>query len=995
MRKIHDSQVDTSRTNSDASTQSDTIINDRSTTNMSDKVQNDRNSSLVNQTIGNLADIDNSARLLERNAPVNTELINNLVIRMSGSISSGNNKNSPSISTFQVPVPELPKIPAFEPESPNVAIDDDSVVSQITDFNFNEDKNESMTTDSIFDFFSYPQYMKKYIPSKIARETATDLVDFKNQRFRYLHHSVKKIILKVTKTFVPGVSHDEFVEAILTDIISSKIKKKGKNPKISRIKDKWERLTNVLCNVEKHSNINSIEKRVTRAILNKGLAEGDLQSLMKEHNFKFGTGRARFRAREDIKTLLNGEKLHVQKRNIVRVGDDVVRKLVDFILSPNNVVPNSYGTKKVKLSRNEVLTLPRLQRKNTRIKIYEDYKEFTMNDTSYISRETFYRIINNITACEQVSLNAIDYVTSTLVNETCEVLQDIVERIVPPINRDHASNMIHTAKYFLKHRYASHTLRDNDDICYHGLAHGLSKNAEPQINTQCQECKFPFYACNQLKRMCSSSICENELRNDALEVIDDTAEKFKLYMAHVCRCSCQSQSLHSIEKSLKKQCVDTKGGVTRALIIIDFKMKFETKSTRESTLEHYGKRGIGWHGCAVIYYLYKIKTDDKNKIVYDEHGSEIYEARKNIVYIDQIMERSNKQDGVTVISLIEAAIVAINDQMSFIDEIILQSDNALSYQNPQVLFGIHLLNVRYHNDIFISEFTHSETQDGKTLLDAHFASMNRHLTSFMKSYKRNRTTRIQTPSGLASALSFGSGVRNTMVQLVECDRQTMEEWVSIIEPTAKKAREYFSRANHIYYQKIESCEASSISEIIKQSFTIKLQSFSGIDTKVGFDVNISQNELQPNREAQNEIEAFMNGSTMVEEQYNTNVTENNSDIEDNDINEPVDDFVFESTNHKYSTRKKRSAVITYSSSSEGSSDDEEYVDTSEESDNEEYDDENKSKHYRRLRHYGPPNTDHYCSSKMITKIKIFQQQELGYVAPLARKKILLHPLLLS
>ena len=152
MRKIHDSQVDTSRTNSDASTQSDTIINDRSTTNMSDKVQNDTNSSLPNQTIGNLADIDNSARLLERNAPVNTELINNLMIQMSGSISSGNSKNSPSISTFQVPIPELPEIPAFEPKTTNVAIDDDSVVSQITDFNFNDDKNESMTTDSIFDF---------------------------------------------------------------------------------------------------------------------------------------------------------------------------------------------------------------------------------------------------------------------------------------------------------------------------------------------------------------------------------------------------------------------------------------------------------------------------------------------------------------------------------------------------------------------------------------------------------------------------------------------------------------------------------------------------------------------------------------------------------------------------------------------------------------------------------------------------------------------------
>ena len=62
--------------------------------------------------------------------------------------------------------------------------------------------------------------------------------------------------------------------------------------------------------------------------------------------------------------------------------------------------------------------------------------------------------------------------------------------------------------------------------------------------------------------------------------------------------------------------------------------------------------------------------------------------------------------------------------------------------------------------------------------------------------------------------------------------------------------EFFSRANHIYYQKIESCVATIFSDIIKQSFTMKLQSFSCIDTKVEFDVNLSQGELQPNKEAQ-------------------------------------------------------------------------------------------------------------------------------------------------
>ena len=224
-----------------------------------------------------------------------------------------------------------------------------------------------------------------------------------------------------------------------------------------------------------------------------------------------------------------------------------------------------------------------------------------------------------------------------------------------------------------------------------------------------------------------------------------------------------------------------------------------------------------------------------------------------------------------------------------------------------------------------------------------------------------------------------------MVQLVECNCTTMEEWVAIIEPTAKKAREYFTRANQIYYPKVESCATTSSSDIIKGSFTIKLQSFTGVDAKVGFDVNIFEHSIEPNEDAQSEIQAFMNGSTMVPENYNTDVIK--YDGEDNN-NEPMDDFVFgKTTNHKFSARNKSSLDSTYQESSdERSIDDSEYTDTSEESDNKEYDDENKSKHYKRLRYYGPPTNDIYSSSRMITKIKIYQQQELCYVAPLARKK---------
>ena len=80
--------------------------------------------------------------------------------------------------------------------------------------------------------------------------------------------------------------------------------------------------------------------------------------------------------------------------------------------------------------------------------------------------------------------------------------------------------------------------------------------------------------------------------------------------------------------------METKGSKTRSIMIMDFKMKYKAKSVQKSTNGHYGKRGIGWHGCALIYYLYKIKIDKNNNIVFNKNRKEVYKPCKNIVYVD-------------------------------------------------------------------------------------------------------------------------------------------------------------------------------------------------------------------------------------------------------------------------------------------------------------------------------------------------------------------------
>ena len=84
----------------------------------------------------------------------------------------------------------------------------------------------------------------------------------------------------------------------------------------------------------------------------------------------------------------------------------------------------------------------------------------------------------------------------------------------------------------------------------------------------------------------------------------------------------QSEYIKQVENDMKKGCFDSKGEDIRGLLVMDFKMKFNPISARESTIEHYGKRGISWHGFCPIYYLYD--NESKEPIRYS-------------MYLDQIL----------------------------------------------------------------------------------------------------------------------------------------------------------------------------------------------------------------------------------------------------------------------------------------------------------------------------------------------------------------------
>ena len=51
-----------------------------------------------------------------------------------------------------------------------------------------------------------------------------------------------------------------------------------------------------------------------------------------------------------------------------------------------------------------------------------------------------------------------------------------------------------------------------------------------------------------------------------------------------------------------------------------------------------------------------------NDPILDNDGKDKYIAKRYIAYIDQVLSESNKQDGNTVIGLLEMAMIAINNR---------------------------------------------------------------------------------------------------------------------------------------------------------------------------------------------------------------------------------------------------------------------------------------------------------------------------------------------
>lgn len=362
-------------------------------------------------------------------------------------------------------------------------------------------------------------------------------------------------------------------------------------------------MANALVPAYNQSRRGSTERRVASAILYKGQTESKRNSNKKKFDYTMG-GETEKKAAKDFDALTNDGTLEITIHSRKKMPDEVVAKAVQFIFDKKNVEPLSWGTKEVKLSKDEVTALPKLTRRRDRKEIYMSYVKHTQNDRKRLGRTTFYNILNVITSREETMKTSVDYVTGILVNEPVEISQSIIDKFTSGELHERLTEDLTVAKNFLKYQYDEHAIDgdgDNDDDAYHSVTFSLQKpNSETEAadprDCKCTGCKFPFYVCNQIMEAVENSDVQvsDDLKQSAKRRISDTRAKFLLFMEHRCRVVNQRRENKATVTSMKSRCRSS--GAFCIKITIDWKMRFEGKNTRETSQEFYGKRHMGWHG---------------------------------------------------------------------------------------------------------------------------------------------------------------------------------------------------------------------------------------------------------------------------------------------------------------------------------------------------------------------------------------------------------------
>ena len=258
----------------------------------------------------------------------------------------------------------------------------------------------------------------------------------------------------------------------------------------------------------------------------------------------------------------------------------------------------------------------------------------------------------------------------------------------------------------------------------------------PGTQIKCKQTKAIFAWFEKLKGMIQS-------KHAAL--VSEAAHKVDLYLGHVMRTEVQQRRIRKLEAESLEE------GSHEAWLKIDFKQKLNPCEYQEAGILHYGKRGMSCHGAALIF---------RNA-----------EGQKEIHWLDTVVQGDAKQDAGMTIAILDELIDRVREilgeRASHIRTFSLQSDNASNYQSHLLVLMIQEL--CKGSGARCSRIIHTESQDGKCIVDGHFQKVGWQVEKFVVETQGH----CMTPMQVVDAFKHKGGIPSTSMACVKLNREKL------------------------------------------------------------------------------------------------------------------------------------------------------------------------------------------------------------------------------
>ncbi len=621
-------------------------------------------------------------------------------------------------------------------------------------------------------FFNLSARVRHLFPGDVARATEDPATTLSEDKWKLVTHAFGRMVNATASKLVPknpGALIDEWFDT----------RSKRMNSRIAHQIEK--KIVQKLFHFAKVAPRLSVERRTVCAILASTMNKYQINKCgadQFEGSYSIGTTSFGI-AKEDAVTLDSGQKLKVTRNSRQNFDHAVVDNAIQFFLSESNVCVLSWGTKTIKLTNDEKVILPSITRKRTRTRIYAAYEQWCLESDAELSssatleealqareirrelvlgKSSSFAILKRVTNGQKRSLTAVNYMLGELIYDNFIHVRRIVQLYTAPENHKELLLLADLVSNFLKNQYKSHVVQEDPLNCIHGILYALTRTAQSSCNMSilnCAGCKFaPWFFDKLSMHVTEDNIIRGDVTAlDVLAAILECEHKTRLWQGQCVRVANQQRAIDEMVSGMKARCEAGKlVDPVEAVVIMDYKMKYVPQYYRQKSLEHFGKRGISWHGMLVVFFSY---------------DAEAQKATRQQVYCDQIVRGSNTQDGKAVAALLETFLLQLSAELPTIKSVCVQSDNANYYHCKYIILALPYIGMS--TGITVERYIHTETCDGKGLIDAHFAMGMRYVDMYI-----GEGQNAAGPGDVFNALSYDGGMPNSFAQLVQMDRAMLE-----------------------------------------------------------------------------------------------------------------------------------------------------------------------------------------------------------------------------